>query len=59
VVQALARLPRLDGKYPVIGSWVVGTEAAGISIREDQSRVTRNLSRFVPHMILDEGATLN
>jgi glutathionylspermidine synthase len=59
VVQALARLPRLDGKYPVIGSWVVGTEAAGLSIREDQSRVTRNLSRFVPHMILDEGRTLN
>jgi glutathionylspermidine synthase len=59
VVQALARLPRLDGKYPVIGSWVVGTEAAGVSIREDQSRVTRNLSRFVPHMILDDGRTLN
>jgi glutathionylspermidine synthase len=59
VVQALAKLPRLDGKYPVIGSWVVGTEAAGISIREDNSRVTRNLSRFVPHVILDQGQTLS
>ena len=56
VVQALARLPRITGKYPVVGSWVVGTEAAGLSIREDRSRVTRNLSRFVPHMILDDGA---
>jgi glutathionylspermidine synthase len=37
---------------------VVGKEAAGLSIREDQSRVTRNLSRFVPHMILDEGVAL-
>lgn len=54
IVQALARLPRMAGKYPVVGSWVVGSEAAGLSIREDRSRVTRNLSRFVPHIILDE-----
>ncbi len=58
VVQALARLPRMMGKYPVIGSWVVGTEAAGMSVREDRSRVTRNLSRFVPHIILDEHTTI-
>ena len=58
IVQGLARLPRMAGKYPVVGSWVVGEEAAGLSIREDQSRVTRNLSRFVPHVILDEGQTL-
>lgn len=57
IVQALARLPRMDGKYPVIGSWVVGAEAAGLSIREDRSRVTRNLSRFVPHIILDGEAS--
>ena len=58
IVQGLARLPRLQGKYPVLGSWVVGTEAAGLSVREDRSRITRNLSRFVPHVILDEGESI-
>jgi len=42
-----------------VGSWVVGTEAAGLSIREDRSRITRNLSRFVPHIILDDGAEVS
>jgi glutathionylspermidine synthase len=37
----------------VLGSWVVGTEAAGLSVREDSSRITRNVSRFLPHVILD------
>lgn len=59
IVQALARLPRMTGKYPVVGSWVVGTEAAGLSIREDRSRITRNLSRFVPHLILDDGVEIS
>ncbi|CAA9482224.1 MAG: Putative acid--amine ligase YgiC [uncultured Sphingomonadaceae bacterium] len=51
IVQGLARLPRMGGKYPVLGSWVVGDEPAGLSIREDRARITRNLSRFVPHVI--------
>jgi glutathionylspermidine synthase len=37
----------------------VGTEAAGVSIREDRSRVTRNLSRFIPHVILEEDCSLS
>ncbi len=51
--QALHPLARFDGNYPVIGAWMVGAEPAGIGIREDRSRVTRNLSRFVPHIIAD------
>ena len=39
----------MDGNYPVIGSWVIGGEPAGIGIREDRNPVTTNLSRFVPH----------
>ena len=50
--QALHPLARFDGNYPVIGAWMVGTEPAGIGIREDRSRVTRNLSRFIPHVIV-------
>jgi glutathionylspermidine synthase len=52
VLQGLARLPCYDGNYPVVGSWVVGTEPAGASIREDTGPITRNLSRYVPHAII-------
>jgi glutathionylspermidine synthase len=47
--QAYHELPRFDGNYTVIGSWIVGEEPAGIGIREDESPITRNSSRFVPH----------
>jgi glutathionylspermidine synthase len=30
---------------------MIGDRAAGLGMREDQSRITRNLSRFVPHVI--------
>lgn len=36
--------------YPVIGSWIVDGEAAGMGIRED-GLITGNLARFVPHII--------
>ncbi|CAH2031162.1 glutathionylspermidine synthase family protein [Trichlorobacter ammonificans] len=49
VYQQLAPIPCIDGSYPVIGSWVIGGEAAGIGIREDRTLVTTNASRFVPH----------
>jgi glutathionylspermidine synthase len=49
VYQALAPLPRFGADHSVIGSWIVGDAAAGIGIREDASRITRNTSRFVPH----------
>ena len=47
--QAYHELPRFDGSYTVIGSWIVGEEPAGIGIREDESPITKNSSRFVPH----------
>jgi glutathionylspermidine synthase len=47
--QAWHELPRFDGNYCVIGSWIVGDEPAGIGIREDDTPITRNTSRFVPH----------
>ena len=51
VRQALAPLPDFEGFYPVVGSWIVGEEPAGIGIREDRSVVTSDRSRFVPHWI--------
>ena len=51
--QALAPLPEFAGNYTLIGSWVVGDSAAGICIREDSSLITKDSSRFLPHIILD------
>jgi glutathionylspermidine synthase len=47
--QAYHPLARFGANHTVIGSWVVGEEPAGIGIREDESPITRNTSRFVPH----------
>ena len=49
VYQAYAPLPEFDGKFPVVGSWVIASKPAGIGIREDDTPITRNTSRFVPH----------
>ena len=51
VRQALHLLGRFDGRYPVLGSWLVGGAPAGLGIREDVSPLTSNHSRFVPHVI--------
>jgi glutathionylspermidine synthase len=51
IYQALAPLPVFDGMHAVIGSWVIGGEAAGIGVRESDGPITDNLSRFVPHVI--------
>ena len=49
VYQQYAELPRFDGRYPVIGSWLIGGVPHGMGIREDATPITRNTSRFVPH----------
>ena len=49
VYQGVAPLPAFEGRYPVIGAWIVGDQPAGIGIREDDSPITRNSSRFLPH----------
>jgi len=50
IYQKYKELPDFSGNYPVIGSWVIGSEPAGMGIREDTTPITNNLSRFVPHM---------
>ncbi len=51
IVQGLAPLPNFDGNYPVIGAWIIAGKSCGVGIREDASPITRNTSRFVPHII--------
>ena len=51
IYQEYKELPCFDGFYPVVGSWVIGDEAAGMNIREDVKVVTTNMSHFVPHYV--------
>ncbi|WP_337880166.1 glutathionylspermidine synthase family protein [Rheinheimera sp.] len=51
--QRLQPLPKFGDSYTMIGSWVVANSAAGIGIREDNSLITKDSSRFLPHIILD------
>lgn len=54
IFQELAMLNRLGGMHTVIGSWLIGHEedsACGIGIRESESPIITNTSRFVPHLL--------
>lgn len=46
-------LPQFGDSYTLIGSWLVNDSPAGIGLREDRSRITQDLSRYYPHIILD------
>ncbi len=54
IFQAMAPLKSFESMYPVIGSWLIGHEegnaAGGIGIRESDTPITTNTSRFVPHL---------
>ena len=43
-----------DARHAVIGSWIAGDAPRGMGVREDRGRITRDLSRFVPHAIVDD-----
>jgi glutathionylspermidine synthase len=51
IYQGMASIPEFDGFFPVIGSWIIGQEAAGMGIRESTRMITDNLSKFTPHII--------
>jgi glutathionylspermidine synthase len=50
VYQEFFDLPEIDGARPIIGSWVIDGEPAGLGIRED-GPITGNAARFVPHIV--------
>jgi glutathionylspermidine synthase len=52
VRQELRLLPEFDGRYPVIGAWIVGDEPAGMGLREDATPITSDRARFVAHAII-------
>ncbi|SFJ28897.1 glutathionylspermidine synthase family protein [Myroides guanonis] len=51
ICQALAPIIKEETGYSIIGSWVVGQEACGITFRESDNLITTNKSRFIPHII--------
>jgi glutathionylspermidine synthase len=51
IYQEFFQLPAFGNNYPLIGSWVIGQQPAGIGIREAVTLITDNLSRFLPHLI--------
>jgi glutathionylspermidine synthase len=54
VYQEYFKLPVFEGgHHPVIGSWIIGQEPAGIGVRESNGLITNNYSRFLPHLISD------
>lgn len=53
VFQEFSELPQFEGFHPVLGSWIVDGEPAGLGIREAPSPITDDCSCFVPHYIED------
>jgi glutathionylspermidine synthase len=51
VCQERFETPAFDGQMPVLGSWVIGQEPAGMGLRESASMITSNTSCFIPHLI--------
>jgi glutathionylspermidine synthase len=51
VFQQFIELPKFDGGYVVLGSWIVNGHAAGLGIRESDNAITDTNARFVPHII--------
>jgi glutathionylspermidine synthase len=54
IYQQHVPLKNFDGKYPVLGSWLIGhaegNAAGGMGIRESDTPVTTKTSQFVPHL---------
>ena len=52
VRQDFAPVRKFSEQFAVLGSWLVDHTPCGLSIREDETPITGNTSRFLPHAIL-------
>lgn len=52
IYQALAQLHRSENGFTILGSWIIGQEPCGMSVRESDMPITTDKSRFVPHIIV-------
>jgi glutathionylspermidine synthase len=51
IIQGFQSLPEFEGRFPLVGCWLVASKAVGLCIREDKTLVTGKDSRCVPHVI--------
>jgi glutathionylspermidine synthase len=54
IYQRHTPLPNFSGNFPIIGSWIIADQPAGIGIREDKTEITGNNSRFIPHFFIED-----
>lgn len=54
IFQQYSALPDFEGYRPVIGSWLIGGETAGIGIKETQQYIHDNMSEFCPHYFINQ-----
>jgi glutathionylspermidine synthase len=52
IYQEYHPLPKFGENYTLIGSWLINDKPGGISIREDSKKITQDLSRYLPHVIV-------
>jgi glutathionylspermidine synthase len=52
IYQQFAPLVRNGKNYAQLGVWMIGDEARGLGVREDDIPILRSSSRFVPHIII-------
>ena len=52
VFQRFFAVPVQDGKRPILGSWVIDGESAGMGVREADGLVTDNGSIMTPHIFI-------
>ena len=48
ILQEHIQMPCFDGRYPILGSWIIDGQPAGLLIREDSNPITGNLSACLP-----------
>lgn len=52
VYQKYVELLDLGHGHLIFGSWVIGQKSCGMSLRESDTKITNNTSRFVPHVFI-------
>lgn len=53
VYQKRKDLACFDGRYSMIGLWMIDDQASGLGIREDSTLITQNSCLFLPHYTKD------
>ena len=51
IIQDYTPLSEYEDFTIIMGSWIVGDEPCGISLRGDQSLITSDRAIFIPHLI--------